>query len=169
MNKKHRPWLRFVTNPDEEGGNTATGETTSTDQPGEVDWKAKYESMKQHSRDWESKAKANLAELEKIKKQGSESATDFEKLQQRVDVLEKSKADADNALEAERRKNFKLTVGTKHGLSVEDLEFLPDSDDEELLEKHAKRLARSSGAESKNLGGSKGSSREAILERAKKL
>lgn len=67
--------------------------TTSTEQaqatePAATDWEAKYKEMRQHSRDWERKAKANeaaAAELEQLKAAG---LSEQEKAERRAEKAE---------------------------------------------------------------------------------
>lgn len=66
-----------------------------------TDWKAKYEAMRQHSRDWESKAKANQSAADELEKLKADSQTEQEKALARAQKaeaeLEKLKADAERA------------------------------------------------------------------------
>lgn len=66
---------------------TNTEPTTEPEQPG-TDWEAKYKEMRQHSRDWERKAKANeaaAAELEQLK---AASLSEQEKAERRAEKAE---------------------------------------------------------------------------------
>lgn len=100
------------------------------DNGGDVDWKAKYEEMKKHSRTWEQRAKDNLDELEKLR-EGDKSEAD--KIRERISQLEQANAEA-------KAENLRLSIGAEFGLSKADVDdFLHGT--EEDMRRQAQRLA----------------------------
>lgn len=99
------------------------------DNGSDVDWKAKYEEMKKHSRTWEQRAKDNLEELEKLR-EGDKS--EAEKIRERIAQLEQVNAEA-------KAENLRLSIGAEFGLSKDDVDdFLHGS--EEDMRRQAQRL-----------------------------
>lgn len=99
------------------------------DNGSEVDWKAKYEEMKKHSRTWEQRAKDNLEELEKLR-EGDKSES--EKIRDRLTQVEQDYSEL-------RSENLRLSIGAEFGLSKSDVDdFLHGS--EEDMRRQAKRL-----------------------------
>ncbi|KFI56579.1 heavy metal transporter [Bifidobacterium callitrichos] len=99
----------------DDAGQSATGQSDA-DPADTIDWKAKYESMRQHSRDWEKRAKANsdaAAELEKLKES---QMSDAEKTAKRIRDLEARNA----AYEAEKQQNeWKTQVSKETGVPAD--------------------------------------------------
>lgn len=54
----------------------------------ETDWKAKYEAMRDHMRDWEKKAKANQSAADELEQLKAEQMTEQEKERARADKAE---------------------------------------------------------------------------------
>ena len=193
---KTRPWLRFFSKPGETGGSGSekpaedkknkdggsadddadsgnSDDDGSDAGAGESDAEAlktriaelekERDTWKGHARTWEERAK-------KSKNDDGDSSEDFE---QRLSELEATLKAKDEELQASRKAELVTRVAAEFALSDEDREFLPDSDNEELLRKHAERLATPKprgSAEAPNQGrGRGGSSRDAIIERAKNL
>lgn len=140
-----QPWLRFIEGP-EGGAQSASTEQAepspsesdeSTDDnasgESEVDYKAKYEAMKAHSRQWESKAKANLEAAKKLKEIEDEGKSEVDKLTERLAESEKDKA----ALKADLDR---MTIAAKFGLSAEDAAMFLHGDTE-TMSKQAETLA----------------------------
>lgn len=99
------------------------------DDAGDVDWKAKYEEMKKHSRTWEQRAKDNLEELEKLR-EGDKSES--EKIRDRLAQVEQDYSEL-------RSENLRLSIGSEFGLSKSDVDdFLHGS--EEDMRRQAQRL-----------------------------
>lgn len=95
----------------------------------DVDWKAKYEEMKKHSRTWEQRAKDNLEELEKLR-EGDKSES--EKIRDRLAQVEQDYSEL-------RSENLRLSIGSEFGLSKSDVDdFLHGS--EEDMRRQAERL-----------------------------
>lgn len=179
--KNNYPWLRFIEGPDgsaptpaEENPNqgSTVEEKTPTNAGKETDYKSKYEAMKAHSREWEQKAKANLAAAKKLQEIEDAGKTELQKL---TDLLEKERAEK-RAIEVEATR---LRIATQHGLSADDAELFLHGD-AETMAKQAEALAKRPAAPDmrpKGLGvnpaqgrGSASSPvREDIIERAKKL
>ena len=67
----------------------------------EVDWKAKYEAMRTHSREWERKAKENQSAADELEQLKAASMSEQEKAVKRA---EKAEADL-SALKAEMRRS----------------------------------------------------------------
>ncbi|WP_165242123.1 hypothetical protein [Corynebacterium lizhenjunii] len=170
------PWLRFVEGVD--GGAATAPEPTDapTDTAGdtqeegagdEVDYKAKYEAMKKHSREWEAKAKANKKAADRLKEIEDADKSEAERLTEQLAASEKDNA----VLRAELNR---MTIAAKHGLSAEDAELFLHGDTE-AMEAQAQALAgrrvKVGGAEApaQGRGASSATTREAIVERAKKL
>ena len=70
-------------------------------QPDPIDYKAKYEAMKTHSREWERKAKENQGAADELEKLKAENLSELEKAQQRAKAAEdeaaRLKADQERA------------------------------------------------------------------------
>lgn len=92
-----------------------------------TDWRAKYEDMRSHSREWEKRAKANEAagaELEKLKAENAITEAELEELRAK----------------AERQANV-ASVAEKMHVPVEVVEMLNGSDTDELA-KQVERLLK---------------------------
>ena len=102
----------------DEATETKQQETTAAQAPQAVDWQAKYEAMRAHSREWEKRAKASetdAAELEKLK--AAKQSADAE--------LEQMKAEAARRAAVEK-------VADKANVPVGVVEMLNGADDDEL-------------------------------------
>ena len=100
--------------------------TTTTNEP---DWKAKYEEMRQHSREWEKKARANQSAADELEKQRADSQSEQEKALERAKKaeaeLKKLKTDAERA-------RIVAEVADKSGVAVEVVQMLNGKDADEL-------------------------------------
>lgn len=100
----------------------------------EVDYRAKYEEMRGHAREWEKKARANesaAAELEKLK---ASQMSDMERIQKQYED-EKRRADG---LQAEKdRAAWVARVSGETGVPSDLLSLIEASSEEELSEKAA--------------------------------
>lgn len=103
----------------------ATEEQTQETPATETDWQAKYEAMRQHSRDWEKRAKENAAaasELEQLKEQ---QMSEQEKANARAEKAEAElaamKAEAERLAAAKR-------IADETGTPTELLEFCRDEE-----------------------------------------
>lgn len=183
MRKHNRFWfLRFIEGTD--GANAggaptgeAAGKTNESGSSKEVDWKARAEELeadrdkwKGFARTWEDRAKDNEAAAKQLKDSGGDKP-DVEQLEAELADLRGDLAKREAELVAKERKALVATVAAEEGVAKDDIKFLPDSDDEEVVREFAKRLATGNGrgAESRNLGGSTGASKEAVINRVKNL
>lgn len=111
----------FMADEAQDQGQQKTDDTT--------DWKAKYEAMRQHSRDWESKAKANQSAADELEKLKADSQTEQEKALARAQKaeaeLEKLKADAERAQTV-------TTVADEMSVPAEFVQMLNGEDSDEL-------------------------------------
>lgn len=181
MHKNHRYWfLRFLEGTDGANAGSATPGTEDSnggaDQGNEsgkpTDWEARAKELeterdkwKSHSRTWEDRAKENQSAAARLKE--LEGKSDTQNLEDQLAQLQEREAE----LATRERKALVATIAAEEGVSKEDFEFFPDSNDEDILRKFAKRLAAGSGrgAESNNFGGSTGASKEAVINRVKNL
>lgn len=117
----------------------------------ETDWKAKYDEMRNHMRDWEKKAKANQSAADELEKLKSAQMTEQEKAIARAEAAESEL----NALKAEKAKNDAARrLSNETGVPFEMLLFCSD---EEAMTEFAKtygQVAHVSSAPSA-LGGSR--------------
>ena len=183
MYKNHRFWfLRFVEGTDgaTAGGDGGAGEQGVGGQGSSEsgDWEAKAKELeaerdtwKKHARTWEDRAKENESAAKKLKEAEDAGKTDVQRLQEQLAEMRDAAQQREADLAAKERKALIATVAAEEGVAKDDIEFLPDSDDEEVVRKFAKRLAAGvgRGGESNNFGGSVGTSKEAVIERVKKL
>ncbi|WJY73229.1 capsid assembly scaffolding protein Gp46 family protein [Corynebacterium auriscanis] len=177
--KNTRPWLRFIEGP--QGGAATASEPTAADEStqdttendsgevdsGEVDYKAKYEAMKTHSRDWEAKAKANIAAAKKLKELEDAEKTELEKLGEKLAASEHTNSQLQARLD-------QLSIAAEHGISPTDAELFLHGDKDTMV-KQAKALAERGKVKglgvnpAQGRGVSSSPTRETIVERAKKL
>lgn len=102
------------------------GETT--------DWEAKYNEMKQHSREWERKAKANKEAADELAALKESQMSEQERLQKQLD---EATARA-NALQEEKdRRQWVDDVATETGVSAEILSLIAATDRDDLMSKAA--------------------------------
>lgn len=100
-----------------------------------VDWEAKYNEMKQHSREWERKAKANKDAAEELAALKEAQMSEQEKLQQQLaDAIARA-----DALQAEKdKKQWISEVSTETGVPSDLLELISASDRDDLMSKAEK-------------------------------
>lgn len=192
----NRPWLKFVVNPGEFGGSGSENPAGSTPNPaegGEGDENQSGDSNDDKPGDGEPDAeslKARIAELEKdrdkwkthartwedrakSKKENSadeSGKSDIQRLEAELAELREASEKREAEVAARERKALIATIAAEEGVTAKDIEFLPDSDDEDVVRKFAKRLASGGrGPESNNFGGSTGASKEAVIDRVKNL
>lgn len=91
-------------------GNNPTGENS---QNGDVDYKAKYEDAIKHSREWESRAKANKSAADELKKLKEQNMSAEEKYEQIVKEFTALKADRQ---QEEWKAQVAQTTGVPAGL-----------------------------------------------------
>lgn len=98
----------------------------------EVDYKAKYEETKRHSREWERKAKANKEAADELAKLKESQMTETEKLQKQ---LADATARAD-ALQAERnRAKWVSDAAGETGIPAALLKYISADDADDMLAK----------------------------------
>lgn len=117
----------------------------------ETDWKAKYESMRTHSRDWEKLAKANQSAADELEKLKAAQMSEQEKANARADAAEAELA----AIKAEQaRVDAARRLSTETGVPFEMLMFCAD---EEAMTDFAKTYAQATHVSSapSALGGSR--------------
>lgn len=195
----NRPWLKFVVNPGEFGGSGSENQDGETPNPAEggegdenqsgdsgdsnedkpSDGEPDAESLKAriaelekdrdkwktHARTWEERAKS------KKENSADESGkSDIQRLEAELAELREASEKREAEVAARERKALIATIAAEEGVTAKDIEFLPDSDDEDVVRKFAKRLASGGrGPESNNFGGSTGASKEAVIDRVKSL
>ena len=116
---------------------TKQDQNDDTDE-GTVDWKAKYEEMRTHARDWESKAKANkdaAQELEKLK------AANLSEQEKAIARAEKAEAELQQLRAQAERAEMAQRVAEKTKLPLEVVQTL-NGEDEESLVKQATALKK---------------------------
>ena len=100
-----------------------------------TDWKAKYEEMRGHMRDWEKKAKANQSAVDELEKLKAAQMTEQEKANARAEAAESELA----AIKAEKaRTDAAMRISGETGISVEMLMFCAD---ENAMTEFAKKYA----------------------------
>lgn len=103
-----------------------------------TDWKAKYEEMRGHMRDWEKKAKANQTAADELEKLRAAQMTEQEKERERADNAERELAE----LKAEKaRTEAALRITKDTGVPLDLLMFC--SDEEAMTDFAAKYTADS--------------------------
>lgn len=115
-------------------------ETTNVQEPNsqesETDWKAKYEEMRTHSREWEKKAKANQNAADELEKLKAAQMSEQEKANARAEAAEAELAQ----LKAEKAKVDAATrLASETGVPFEMLMFCAD---EEAMNDFAKTYAK---------------------------
>lgn len=99
-----------------------------------VDWEAKYNEMKQHSREWERKAKANKEAADELAALKESQMSEQERLQKQLD---EATARA-NALQAEKdRRQWVDDAATETGVPAEILSLIAANDRDDLMSKAA--------------------------------
>lgn len=106
------------------------------DQP--IDWKAKYEAMRKHSRDWESKAKANQGAADELEQLKAAQLTEQEKAVQRA---EKAEAELEQLKAQAAHAQMVADVASKANVPAEVVSMLTGKDADELAEQ-VKRLVK---------------------------
>ena len=117
----------------------------------EKDWKAEYEKMRNHMRDWEKKAKANEKAADELEKLKSAQMSEQEKAIARAEAAENELA----AIKAEQaRAEAAMKIASETGVPLEMLLFCAD---EEAMTDFAKTYAKETHVSSapSALGGSR--------------
>ena len=119
--------LRLIDSGAGEGGSgdPATGDPANT--AANVDWKAKFEEQRAHSRKWEQRAKDNSKAAEELQQFKDSQLSEAEKTAKRIKELEAANA----AYEAEKQQNEWKTqvsketgvpIGLLHGSTLEEMQ-----------------------------------------------
>ena len=115
----------FYARKGREGVHMAEPENVQATTEGETpeDWKAKYEAMREHSREWEQRAKANKAAADELQEIKAAQMSEQEKLTARAEAAEQKLAELE-ALQAHEKAAKEIANET--GVPVELLEFCTD-------------------------------------------
>lgn len=108
-------------------------QTQDEEQP--TDWQAKYEAMRQHSRDWEKKAKENLEAAEELAKLKEQQMSEQEKANARAEKAESELAEI--KAKAERLEKAQ-EVAEKTGVPLNLLQFCTTDEMETFAESYMK-------------------------------
>ena len=100
----------------------------------EVDYKAKYEEMRAHMREWERKAKANAAAADELEKLKASQMSDVERIQKQY---EEEKARADRLQAASDRAAWVDEVSKETGVPSALLSLIAADSRDDLAEKAA--------------------------------
>ncbi len=127
---------------DEQSQQAQQGEPNGTAEA--VDWEAKYNELKRHSREWEKLAKQRKGAADELAALKESQMSETEKLQQQ---LADATARAD-ALQAEKdRKQWIGEVSTETGVPADLLELVSAADRDDLMAKAEKLADRYSATE----------------------
>lgn len=114
----------------EKTGETATEEPNGTEET--VDYKAKYEDVLKHSREWERKAKANKAAADELEKLKTAQLSEDEK---RTREIEQLKAENERYRIAEQRREWVAQVSKETGVPADVLNLFECTDADDLKAK----------------------------------
>lgn len=113
----------------EDGKNGQQSQEGQGGEPEPIDYKAKYEAMKSHSREWERKAKENQGAADELEKLKAENLSELEKAQQRAKAAEDETA----RLKADRERADAVSqVADEANVPVEFVSMLSGKDADEL-------------------------------------
>ena len=115
--------------------NQGAGTNEATDN---TDWKAKYEKMRQHSRDWESKAKANQSAADELEKLKANSQTEQ---QRAIERAEKAEKELSELKAREDRARIVSEVATETGLPSDVIAML-NGDDADALKEQVEKMRK---------------------------
>lgn len=129
---------------------TTTAQEVEPKEP-EKDWKAEYDKMREHMRDWEKKAKANQSAADELEKLKAAQMTEQEKANARAEAAEAELAQ----LKAEKaRADAATRLASETGVPYDLLMFCEDEDSmAEFAKTYAKETHISSAPSA--LGGSR--------------
>lgn len=102
--------------------------------PPEVDYKAKYEQMRAHAREWEKKAKANASAADELEQLKASQMSDIERIQKQY---EDEKARADRLQADHDRAQWVAEVSSDTGVPADLLALIAAESKEDLAEKAA--------------------------------
>ena len=95
-----------------------------------VDWKAKYEQMRTHAREWETKAKANRTAADELEKLKAQNLSEQEKAIARA---ERAEAELQQLKSEAERSRVIAQVASKTKLPLEVVQILNGEDEETLV------------------------------------
>ena len=110
--------------PNKQGNDGTNDETEET-----VDWKAKYEEMRAHARDWENKAKANKGAADELEKLKAENLSEQEKA-----IARAEKAEAELLKANAERAEMYTRIASKTKLPLEVIQTLNGEDEDALVQ-----------------------------------
>lgn len=116
-------------------GNAQAQEGQQAQQGQPDDWQAKYEAMRQHSREWEKKAKANEDAADELEKLKAAQMSEQEKANKRA---EKAEAELNELKAKAERAETVAKVADEANVPAEFVAMLTGADADEL----AKQVAR---------------------------
>lgn len=132
-----RAHVRFIDSGTDAGG-SGTGDSGTEDpdgQSGDIDWKAKFEEERAHSRKWEQRAKDNNKAADELKRFKDSQLSESERTAKRIKELE----DRNAAYEAQRQQSeWKAQVSRETGVPAE----LLHGDSLEAMQANAKAIDR---------------------------
>ena len=114
----------------EKAEEAATEEPNGTEET--VDYKAKYEDVLKHSREWERKAKANKAAADELEKLKASQMSEEEKRDQEIAAL---KAENERYHMAEQKRGWVEQVAKETGVPAEVLSLFECADVDDLKAK----------------------------------
>lgn len=152
---------------DQETSQDVVGGADGAPEPGEVDWKAKFEAMRAEMRKQEQRAKENKAAADRLAELEEQDKTELQKALDRAESAEKERDEA--VLKAMR-----LSIASAHNISAEDADLFLNGSDEETLTKQAEALAKRTAPKppespGQGIGGDGAGSRSAAESWAKSL
>lgn len=130
----HRPWFRYLEAvPGAEAGTVTDppapaappAQAAPVENPGDVDFKAKYEEALQHSRKWETRAKENHDKAQKFDQSEVEKLSEIEKEKLRADNAEKTAA-------ATAAEAIQLRFAVDNGITKEERALLTGTTEDAL-------------------------------------
>lgn len=112
-----------------------TPEENGVEPTAEVDYKAKFEEERAHSRKWEKLAKANKAAADELEELKQSQLSESERLQKQLDA---ATAELDGLRAANERAAWVAEVSKDTGVPAEVLSIIETSDRDDLAEKAAR-------------------------------
>lgn len=108
--------IRTIDAPADEGGSDSDAATADESAADTTDWKAKFETERAHSREWEKRAKANSSAASELEKLRDAGRSDLEKATARAEKAEKALADYRHAADVS---GWKAAAAKASGVPVE--------------------------------------------------
>lgn len=110
-------------------------EETQDTQEEEKDWRAEYEKMRRHSRDWERRAKENEGKAKELDKLKEAQMTETERLKKQ---LADTQAQLDRISSERDHDQWAQKASAETGAPASTLEMIPADSYEDMLEKARK-------------------------------